>query len=455
MFFRMLGILCLFIIISFSSFAQDEVRIKPRSLGQEFNTYHSRPNDQSYTNPEEVDKPSGVITLRQAISLALIRNPELRSYSWEVRAREAQALQAGLPPNPEIGLEIEDFGGTGSVEGFDGTETTILLSQLIPLGGKLSKKRKVEELNTELAEWDYETTRLNVLTKTVLAYLNVLAAQEHYVLQSELFDLAERVHATVSERAQEGEISPIQEKMSQVALSRTKIQLEQSKRELESSKRILSSMWNSNTTEFREVKGDFFSITPIPTFEDLQDLLSENPVIARWSTEIEQREATIKLEKANAIPDPFVSGGYRHISELNDNAFVVGLSIPIPVLNRNQGAIAEARSRLKKAIEEQDNALVVVNSALAQAFQTLSASYEEAILLKDKVLPEAKNAYELIFEGYKEGEFPLLNVLVAQKAVFDTKLQYIDALLAYHTSRAKVERLIGSPIEDVKEMNND
>jgi len=355
-----------------------------------------------------------------------------------------------LPPNPEISFELEDFGGTGSVEGFDGTETTILLSQLIPLGGKLSKRRKVESLNTELAQWDYEAVRLNVLTKTVLSYLKVLAAQERYTLQSELFNLAERVHTTVSERAQAGEISPIQEKMSQVALSGTKIKLERSKRELEASNRVLSSMWNGGEPEFKAVKGDLYSITPIPTFENLQALLSENPEIARWATEIEQREATIKLEQANAIPDPFVSGGYRHISERNDNAFVVGLSIPIPILNRNQGSISQARLRLKKAVEEKKNVEAVVNTALAGAFETLSASYEEAMLLKDVVLPEAESAYELTFEGYREGEFPLLNLLVAQKAVFDIKLQYIEALLSYHVSRANVERLIGAPIEEIE-----
>ncbi len=451
MYVRILGILSLLIIISYSSIAEEDINIKPRTLGKDFKSFHSGNEDKEVAIPQDFVEPTGAITLSQALSLALVRNPELRASSWEIRAQEAQTLQAGLPPNPEISFELEDFGGTGSVEGFDGTETTILLSQLIPLGGKLSKRRKVESLNTNLAEWDYEATRLNVLTKTVLSYLNVLAAQERYTLQSELLNLAERVHATVSERAQAGEISPIQEKMSQVALSGTKIKLERSKRELEASRRVLSSMWNGTEPKFHLVKGDLYSIAPIPTFENLQALLSESPEIARWSTEIEQREATIKLEQANAIPDPFISGGYRHISERNDNAFGVGLSIPIPILNRNQGSISEARRRLKKAVEEQQNAEAIVNTALARTFEKLSASYEEAMLLKNIVLSESESAYELTFEGYREGEFPLLNVLVVQKAVFDTKLQYIEALLSYHSSRANVERLIGTPIEELRE----
>ena len=447
MYVRILGIFSLVIIISFSSFAEDGVEIKPRALGKDFKSYHSQNGDEKLTVPEDFDEPTGEITLSQALAASLIKNPQLRAFSWEVRAREAQALQAGLPPNPEISFELEDFGGSGSVEGFDGTETTILLSQLIPLGGKLSKRRKMEELNTKLAEWNYETVRLNVLTQTTINYLNVLAAQDQLALELELVGLAEKVHTTVSELAREGEISPIQEKRSQVVLSQTRINLERSKRELEAAKKILSSSWGGNEPQFEEVTGNLDSISPIPSFEKLTELLSENPDIARWASEMEQREAKIKLEQANAIPDPFVSGGYRHISERNDNAFVVGLSIPIPILNRNQGAISEARRRLKKAIEEQKNAEVIVNRALASTYETLSSSYQEVVLLKDNVLPEAESAYELIFEGYREGKFALLDVLVAQRTVFDARLQYIEALLSYHSSRTNVERLIGTPLE--------
>lgn len=450
MYVRILGIFSLVIIISFNSFAEDRVEIKPRALGKDFKSYHSENGDEELIVPEDFVEPTGAITLSQALAASLIQNPQLRAFSWEVRAREAQTLQAGLPPNPEISFKLEDFGGSGSVEGFDGTETTILLSQLIPLGGKLSKRRKVESLNTNLAQWDYETIRLNVLTQTALNYLNVLAAQNRLALELELVSLAEKVHTTVSELAREGEISPIQEKRSQVVLSQTKINLERSKRELEAAKKILSSSWGGNEPRFQKVTGNLDSISPIPSIEKLTELLSENPDIARWASEMEQREAKIKLEQANAIPDPFVSGGYRHISERNDNAFVVGLSIPIPILNRNQGAISEAQRRLKKAIEEQKNAEVIVNRALASTYETLSSSYQEVVLLKDNVLPEAESAYELIFEGYREGKFALLDVLVAQRTVFDARLQYIEALLSYHSSRTNVERLIGTPLEMIE-----
>lgn len=241
MYVRILGIFFLVLIISFTSFAEEWVKIKPRSLGKDIKSFHSENGDEKLTKPEDFDEPTGAMTLSQALTLALVRNPELRAYSWEVRARESMALQAGLPPNPEISFELEDFGGTGSVEGFDGTEATILLSQLVPLGGKLSKRRKVAAFNTDLAVWDYEAVRLNVLTQTALAFLNLLATQERLALGLELVSLAQRVHTVVSERARAGEISPIQAKRSKVALSQTKIELERTKRELEAAKTQLAS----------------------------------------------------------------------------------------------------------------------------------------------------------------------------------------------------------------------
>ncbi len=399
-------------------------------------------------NPGTTD-PESLLTLRQALSLVLERNPELEAFSWETRAMEARALQAGLPPNPEIEGFVEDFGGTGSVEGFKGTETTVLLSQIIPLGGKLSKRRSLAELNTDLAGWDYEAAKLNICTATAKAFTDVLAAQVELELTQELVRLAERVYETVSEQASAGQISPIQEKRAKVSLSQTRIRLNRAEWNLEAARKNLSSLWDEDRPAFDAAEGDLESVVPVPPYESLMQYISGNPDVARWAAEIEQREVSLSLEKAEAIPDPLVSGGYRRINENNDNAFVVGLSIPIPVFDRNQGGILEARRRLAKADHEKRNAEITVNAALTDAYRKLSSSYEEVTSLSCDVLPEAESAYSAIFEGYREGKFTLLDVLDAQRTVFDTDFQYIEALRTYHHSLADVERLTGTPLEEM------
>jgi len=394
--------------------------------------------------------PGSAITLRQALALALERSPALKAYSLEIRAREARALQAGLLPNPDIEAFLENFGGSGSVEGFKGNETTILLSQLVPLSGRISKQRKVAGLNAGLAGWDYEAARLDVLTNTAKAYADLVAAERRLAIVNELTGLSKRVYDTVAEQADAGEISPIQEKRARVAHSQAEITLARAKREIEAARKALAAKWGSTVSDFGKAEGSLDALLPVPPYEDLAGYVSSNPDIARWTSEMEKREAVLSLEKARAIPEPVVSGGYRRIAENDDNAFVVGLAIPLPIFDRNQGAIAEARRLISKGEEEKRVAEVNVSTSLAAAYAELQSSYEAASLLKREIVPKAEEAYSSIFEGYREGKFSLLDVLDAQRTVFDTELEYVDALRSYHRALADVERLTGMPLNEMR-----
>src|SRR3972149_1747368 len=169
-------------------------------------------------------EPKGDLELREALSLALLHNPELASFSIEVRAAEARTLQAGLRPNPEFDVEVENFAGSGALRRFDETETTIQLGQLMELAGKRRKRERVASLERDLAGWDYEAKRGDVLTETSKTFVEVLAAQERLALTQELLRLAEQTFETVSARVQAGKVSPIEETKAGVALANSRIE---------------------------------------------------------------------------------------------------------------------------------------------------------------------------------------------------------------------------------------
>ena len=127
---------------------------------------------------EPILNHDGDLTLQAAFTASLLHNPELKIFAWEIRVKEAQALQASMLVNPEIEVEIEDFAGSGSASGFDNSETTILFSQLIELGQKRQKRVRVGELNQDLAAWDYEAARLQVLTSVASTFIETLALQQ-------------------------------------------------------------------------------------------------------------------------------------------------------------------------------------------------------------------------------------------------------------------------------------
>ncbi|MGH8487408.1 MAG: TolC family protein, partial [Gammaproteobacteria bacterium] len=157
-------------------------------------------------------------------------------------------------------------------------------------------------------------------------------------------------------------------------------------------------------------------------------------------------------EETRAIPDLTASFGVRRFTEPGDDALVVGIELPLPVFNRNQGTILEAQRRLTKAEEERRAAEVRVATALSNAYQTLAGAHAEIGALKAQVLPGAQSAFEAASKGYRLGKFGLLDVLDAQRTLFGAKAQYLRALASYHQAVAEVERLIGEPVEAARSL---
>jgi cobalt-zinc-cadmium efflux system outer membrane protein len=394
--------------------------------------------------PSAMEEPGEAITLKQALSLALMKNPELQSFSMEIRAREARILQSRQPLNPELQLEVENFGGSKETRGFEGAETTFSLSQAFLLGGKRAKRVRLATLDRDLAGWDYEAKRLGVLTEVTKAYIDLIAKQSRVILSEDLVRLAEQSYQTVSARVQAGKVSPIDETKASASLSLTRLDLERAKRAFEAAKKILAAAWGDSSPVFVKAEGELNLDPSLPSFEQLSKALESNPDLARWADETEQRRSALVLEEANRIPDLTLSGGIRRLNETQDNVFVLGLSIPLPVFNKNEGAIAEAKTRLLKAEKEQKAAVLKVYSSLSEAYQRMATAFVEATSLKSQVLPALQKAFDAVQEGYRYGKFGYLDVLDTQRTLFESQSQYLEALAAYRKARVDVERLTGT-----------
>ena len=440
------GVVLLIYLTGCSSPNVDVAWQQPRPLGRDLATSPPPIQPPAVEEPTQLEEPTGSINSRQVLVLALMHNPDSKAFSWNVRAGEAKTLQAGLRPNPELEAEIEEFGGSGDLSGFGAVETAIQLSYLIELDGKRSKRKRVAALETELAGWDYETARLDVLTQTAQAFIDVLAAQEAVALNEELVRLAEQVFNTVKAQVEAGKVSPVEGIRTQVELANSRIAREGSKRGFEAARKALAATWGSTSPAFERVEGEFEIIKPVPTAEQLANRISQNPNIARWTVEMAQRQASIKLEKSGRIPDLSIGGGMKHLNEIGDVALIFGLSFPLPLFDRNQGAIREAQYNLARAFEERKSAEVAVRTALATTYQALSAAWATAIALKNDVLPGAQSAFDAVTEGYRIGKFDFLEMLDAQRTFFEARGSYIDALAEYHRAVADVERLIGEPL---------
>jgi len=399
----------------------------------------------------EAQEPSGELNLRQALEMALAGSPDLASFPWELRSGDARIRQAGLRPNPELTVDLENFLGSDPSRKFETLETTLSISQLMELGGKRAARIRLASSEKEVSRWDYEAKRADVAAEVAKSFVEVLSAQDRLTLAEELARLAKEVLNAVAARVAAGKISPVEETKASVAWSISGIELERARLALEGARKRLAATWGNAKPMFSKAVGRLDRLTPIPPPEVLADRISLNPDVARWAAEMEQRKATLVQERANRIPDVTISGGVRRSREANDTSFVFGAAVPLPLFNRNQGKILESHYRISKAEREREAAGNKVLAALSDAYQALATGYTEATTLKSAVLPGAQSAFEATSEGFRQGKFGYLEVLDAQRTLFEARGRYVEALGAYHKAVADTERLIGGELgEPVK-----
>ncbi len=425
----------------------DKSWIPPRPLGSELLAYQS---PAATTPPLRASfaEPAGTLTLRQALAAALLHNPDLASSSYGVRSAEAGVLQASLSPNPELGIEVENFGGSGQTKGFETAETTMSLSQVIELGEKRASRMHAARAATDLAGWDYEAKRIDVLTDATQRFIDVVAAQRRMELARQNAELADQVLRTVAERVKAGKVPPVEQIKSRVLLATNRTAMERARRQLLAARQRLAATWGGTSPVFASASGNLDMLTPIPTKENLLARVSQNPDLARWSAEISLRRAELAVAKSRSIPDLTISGGVRQFADTGDTGGVAGVSMPVPIFDRNQGDIRKAHYEILKSLTERQAAETRVRAALEEAYQNLSTACETATTLRAEVLPGAQEAFAIASRSYTEGKLAYIDVLDAQRTLYEARGQYTDALVEYHKAVADVERLIGQRLDE-------
>ena len=292
--------------------------------------------------PAKLVEPTGELRLADALSLALMHNPDLSAASYGVRMAEAREIQAGLLPNPEIGVMVERVGGQNELRGVRGAETSLRFSQLIELGDKRTRRIDLARADQRLAAWDYESTRLMLFAQTTKRFVDVLAAQERVTLAQENFKLAEQTLSIIADRVKQGVAAPVERDKATVRLSTERIVLARAQRQLESARHQLAATWGSSTPRFSSVNGELDKPLMLPTLEALSIAASDHPRLARWDDEMVQRRAALELARAKGVPDLTAGAGVMHMNGMDEVVFMGQVMIPLPLFDRNQGAVLEA-----------------------------------------------------------------------------------------------------------------
>jgi cobalt-zinc-cadmium efflux system outer membrane protein len=386
---------------------------------------------------------NGDLTLDRAVARALESNPALKAAASGVSAAESRALQAGLWPNPDLALDVENFGGDSDLGGFESAETTVLISQALPLGNKPGRRRAVAESDQTLAGRDLEAMRLDVETGTTSAFYTVIAAQRRQQLAGELQRLAEQFSNTVRARVEAGKVSPVETTRAEIEVAQARIRKARVDRELRAARVLLAANWGSATASYDRAAGDLPRPLPAPALEDLLLMLQGTPEMLRIGDQIERQQRVVAFENALRVPDLEVGVGPRRFEETGQSAWVALVGLSLPIFDRNQGERRAAEFDLERTRREAESSQVALEAELAVVVERLNAASEVAVAAEDTVLPGARMAMAAVETGYREGKFGFVDVIAAQRTFFEASTLLVDSLEEFALARTELERLVG------------
>jgi cobalt-zinc-cadmium efflux system outer membrane protein len=386
---------------------------------------------------------ASAIDLPTAIRLAL-EQPASRAAAHEVAASEATADQAGSLPNPELAF-LREGQQAGS------RTTTIQINQPIELGGKRQARVALAQVAVGLAKSEQAIVRQQIRADVIVRYYEVLLAQQKQEIARALGDLARKSVEVAGKRVAAGKISPIDETRARLAAADAATELNQATAQLAVARTMLGALTGKPAeslvlTEPREL---------LPQAKPLGTLLAQArdaASVQHARSQLAAREAQIGVERAGRLPDLTVSVGSQRDEQAGRRQAVVGLSVPLPLFNRNQGNLRAALRRTDKAREELAAAELGAASELAAAYTRYEVASKEVALLRQDVIPNARSAYELTLKGFEYGKFPFLEVLDAQRTWFQAQSRIWNSMLEACRAYADIERIAGTAEQDNQDM---
>lgn len=382
-----------------------------------------------------------LITLEQAIQQTLLKSPRIRSASAQLGSLRGSVMQASvLLPNPEIGFEAENIAGTGDFSSANSAEYTYRLAQRIEINGAREFRMRASKQEVMQGQYDLIITRLDLIRDVRVAYANAVSVQEMLELSRERKNLEQALIETVRKRVKAASAPVIQLRKAEIGVATAHVLIEKLERELKHAKHVLTSLWEGHNESLILDNSKFFILRAPLNEEEVESILPDTADLKRYEAEYDRAEALFQLEQAEAISDATISVSYRDFRESGDQALVAGVSLPIPLFDANHGNIERARNMIDKAKSDRVESYLQLQNEVFERLEGEVNAYHYAKTLKDEIIPTAEEAFKLAREGYEAGRFPYLEVLDAQRTLFEVKEQYITALKQYHESSAYVER---------------
>lgn len=376
------------------------------------------------------------LSLDAALQAAFANNPDLAAAQWDIDIAQGGRQQAGLIPNPVASWDAEDTRRNTRT-------TTLKLSQTLELGGKRGARIDVATRAQDAAALTLEQRRNGLRADVIDSYYSALRAQQRLDLAQRSMALAERGLVVAKGRVTAGKSSPVETTRAQVQVSQIRLELNRAQIGLSDAYRRLAASTGSATPDFQDVAAQRQSAPPLPAAAQLLARLEQTTELRLADLHIIQSEASVGLEKAQRIPDLDVSIGSQYDASVRERVNLVGVSMPIPLFNRNQGNVLAASRRADQARDLRNAVELRLRTETRQALDLWQTADTEVRAFNQHILPAAQSAVDSATRGFEMGKFNFLDVLDAQRTLIAARTQYLVATAQATDAWVRIERIYG------------
>ena len=381
------------------------------------------------------------LTLAEAIDQSLKRNPALLASRYELTAAQARVLQAGLRRNPELSVEFENAAGSS-----EELETTLSLSHVIELGNKRALRYNAALADSDVVSIEQRARQLDVLAEVTRRFIDVVVAQERVRLAAEAGQLARQTLDAINVRVEAARTPVAEGSRARIAVTRAVIEERQAATALKGARHNLAASWGDLEPAFTSAQADLFSFAAVQSFPVLLASIERTPDIVFFASQARLRDAELQVARSRARTDLTLSLGVRRFEATDDMALVAGISAPLPVFDRNQGAIREAYARRVQTDAELQAAQIRLRSTLQATYEEMGAARETVEAIRTEAIPQASIALEQVQDGYARGRFSFLELASAQQELLTLRSAALDAAADYHRLLAELECLTSAPL---------
>lgn len=390
-----------------------------------------------------------VLTRREAIDTALARNPALAAAREEIAQARAREVQATAFPDPAISADVT--GETSLAHPGRNTGSDIGVGLDLPFPTKFLLQHRVSHADVASAQYAYEQLRQQTAAQTAQAYDAVLVALRHQADLEEGRQLAQEFLDKTRTRYAQGSVARLDVIKAQVDYAQAENALIANGRDLANARAALNRLLGRLLGAAIQ-PADTLAVPPqLPRLAQLDSIaLGARPELASLRSQRAGARAATSLAKEYWLPDLGLSVSENRVPGAPTTyTTAVGFSVPLFFWNHQGGEVAEASHHERELDAAYRDLQAQVDEDVRTTYATAATALQQADYLRDQLVPEAREAYDIAITSYGLGGSSALEVLDARRTLLDAESQYAEALGAANDARADLERAIGMPLDGI------